>query len=58
MFELVDLKHIYLERNSHADVLAKAGVVMEGYWYIKEFGASENFGVSQSWSCYGRVWVY
>ena len=35
-FELVDLKHIYRERNSHADALEKAGVIMtEGLWYIK-----------------------
>ena len=37
LFELVDLKHIYRERNSHADALAKAGeIVREGFWYIKE----------------------
>ena len=42
IFEHVDLKHIYRERNSHADVLAKAGVsIMEGYWSIKEYQASE-----------------
>ena len=48
MFELVDLKHIYRERNSHAYVLAKAGViVLEGYWYINEFRAAENFETYQ-----------
>ena len=42
MFEHVDLKHIYRERNSHADVLAKVGtLVMGGYLYIKEFRSSE-----------------
>ena len=35
-FELVDLKHIYRERNFHADALAKVGaLVMDGHWYIK-----------------------
>ena len=38
----MDLKHIYRERNPHAYVLAKAGAaIMEGYWSIKEFRASE-----------------
>ena len=42
MFEHLDLKHIYRERNSHADVLAKVGVsVMDGCWFIKEYRASD-----------------
>ena len=37
LFKLVDLKHIYCERNSHADALVKDGaIVREGFWYIKE----------------------
>ena len=37
LFELVDLKHINCERNSHVDALAKDGAtVREGFWYIKE----------------------
>ena len=38
MFEYVELKHIYRERNSHADILAKEGAsILEGFWHIKEF---------------------
>ena len=48
MFEYVDLKHIYRERNSHADSLAKDGAfVMEGFWHIKEFRASGNYDTYQ-----------
>ena len=44
MFELVDFKHIYRERNFHADELAKDGAtVLEGFWYIKEFRVIEIF---------------
>ena len=44
MFELVDLKHIFRERNTSADDLAKSGAaVMEGFWYIKEFIDSGSF---------------
>ena len=36
-FDYVVLKHIYQERNSYADVLAKAGgSISEGSWSIKE----------------------
>ena len=42
MFENVDFKHIYQERNSKADELAKAGAtVPDGYWHITEFRASK-----------------
>ena len=37
-FGLVQLQHIYRERNSLADSLAKDGaVVPKGFWHIKEF---------------------
>ena len=36
-FDYVSFKHIYWERNSSADALAKAGVmILEGSWAIKE----------------------
>ena len=36
-FEYVSFKHIYRERNSIADALAKAGGrILEGFWDIKE----------------------
>ena len=48
MFELVELKHIFCERNTSANDLAKSGaVVMEGYWYIKEFIDSGSFETYQ-----------
>ena len=38
MFEHLDLKHIYRERNSLADGMAKVGEqVAEGFWYITEY---------------------
>ena len=41
-FDYVVLKHIYRERNTYADVLAKAGgMILEGYWSIKEYRADE-----------------
>ena len=41
-FDYVFLKHIYRERNSFADALAKAGgLILEGYWTIKEHRAYE-----------------
>ena len=41
-FDYVVLKHIYRERNSYADVLAKAGgMVLDGYWSIREYRADE-----------------
>ena len=41
-FNYVVLKHIYWERNSYADVLAKAGgMILDGYWSIKEYRADE-----------------
>ena len=41
-FDYVVLKHIYWERNSYADVLAKAGgMILDGYWSIKEYRADE-----------------
>ena len=42
MFESMDFKHIYRERNTKEDELAKArAIVSEGYWHISEFQASE-----------------
>ena len=42
IFENVYFKHIYRERNSKVDELAKAGAtVLKGYWHISEFRASE-----------------
>ena len=44
LFERVDYKHIYCERNSKADALAKEGVnVLKGHWHIHEFRASETY---------------
>ena len=41
-FDYVVLKHIYRERNTYADVLAKAGgMILEGFWSIKEHRADE-----------------
>ena len=41
-FDYVMLKHIYRERNTFADALAKAGrLILEGYWSIKEHRADE-----------------
>ena len=53
MFEHLDLKHIYRERNSLADGLAKAGaLVMDRFWYIKEFRASGIFeSYQQFYTC-------
>ena len=42
LLEKVDYKHIYQERNSKADALAKEGAnVLEGHWHIHEFQATE-----------------
>ena len=42
IFQQVDLKHIYRERNTHADVFTKAGAsIVEGYCSIKEYRAFE-----------------
>ena len=42
MFEFVDFKHIYRERNSLADVLAKDGAnVLVGYWKITRHRAPD-----------------
>ena len=39
-FDSVSFRHIYRERNSFADALAKAGgSILEGFWSIKEFQA-------------------
>ena len=36
-FEIVQFQHIYRERNSIADSLAKEGArICEGHWFIKE----------------------
>ena len=41
-FDYVMLKHIYRERNTSANALAKAGgLILEGYWTIKEHRADE-----------------
>ena len=41
-FVYVSFTHIYRERNSFADALAKAGgLILEGYWTIKEHRADE-----------------
>ena len=41
-FDYVSFKHIYWERNSSADALAKAGgMILEGYWSIKEHRVDE-----------------
>ena len=41
-FNYVSFKHIYRERNSFADALAKVGGrILEGYWSIKEYRADE-----------------
>ena len=41
-FDYVMLKHIYRERNTSADALAKAGgLILEGFWSIKEHCADE-----------------
>ena len=48
MFELVELKHIYHEINTRVDILAKDGAsVMDGFWHIKEFRASETYETYQ-----------
>ena len=42
MFENLVLKHIYHERNSSADGLAKAGALeLDECWIIKEFRGAE-----------------
>ena len=42
MFEHLDLKHIYRERNSYVDGLAKVGALeMDGFQVIKEFRGYE-----------------
>ena len=44
LLEKVDYKHIYRERNSKADALAKEGAnVLEGHWHIHEFRESETY---------------
>ena len=44
LLERVDYKHIYCERNSKADALAKEGVnVLKGHWHIHEFRASKTY---------------
>ena len=49
MFKRVEYKHIYRERNSKADVLAKDGaIVSEGYWHITEFRDDEQHETIQS----------
>ena len=49
MFERAYYKHIYRERNSKADVLAKDGAtVAEGFWHITEFRADEQHETIQS----------
>ena len=41
-FDYVLLKHVYREINSSADALAKAGgMILEGYWSIKEHRVDE-----------------
>ena len=41
-FDYVSFKHIYRERNSFADALAKAGGrILEGFWSIKEYRGDE-----------------
>ena len=41
-FDYVMLKHIYQEINTSADAFAKAGgLILEGYWTIKEHRADE-----------------
>ena len=46
--EKVDFNHIYRERNSKADALAKAGAnVVEGHWIIHEIRASETYQTFQ-----------
>ena len=48
MFELVELKHIFRERNTSANDLAKSrAFVMEGSWYIKAFTDSGSFETYQ-----------
>ena len=49
MFERVEYKHIYRERNSNADGLAKAGALEpDGCWIIKEFRGAEMTEVIRS----------
>ena len=41
-FEYVLFKHIYQERNTSTDALAKAGgLILEGFWTIKEHRVNE-----------------
>ena len=41
-FDYVMLKHIYRERNTSLNAFAKAGgLILEGYWTIKEHRADE-----------------
>ena len=48
LLEKVDFKHIYRERNSKADALAKAGAnVVEGHWIIHEIQATETYETFQ-----------
>ena len=48
----MDLKHIYRERNTHADVFTKAGAsIVEGYCSIKEYRAFE------CWETFQIFWV-
>ena len=42
LFEHLELKHIYRERNSLADGMAKARAQFsEGFWYIKEYHSTD-----------------
>ena len=42
MFQRVEYKHTYQERDSKEDALAKDGVtVPKGYWHISEFRADQ-----------------
>ena len=44
MFDSVSFMHIYRERNSYADILAKEGAnVLSGSWQISEHKEAERF---------------
>ena len=46
--EKVDFKHIYHERNTKADALAKEGAnVLEGHWIVHEFQEFETYASFQ-----------
>ena len=55
MFESVDFKHIYRERNTLADVLAKDGSnVLVSSWQITEYRVADCFESVLNFSTFGE----